>query len=398
LPGGGTIAARAYIKRETKKRCILLLGMALFIYLAGNAAFLLPVSSVFMNYVLVPALWLGAAFAVRQFPAPRAAGRLRLRSFLVTLAGTCAVIFVLVQVGAGIWEGFGWSPYSFTPLGILTNLFGVGSALVGTVLARSYLVNSLGVRRPFLVIVAVSILFTFISLPLGRLTGFSEYIDLIRYAGNTILPTFSENLLVSYLVFLGGPLPAMVYQGIVRGFEWFCPILPDLGWMTRTLLGTLIPLFSMMVVQHLYAREAREVRKVSLKKENPAPMVLASIASVLIIWFAVGLFPVYPSVIVTGSMEPEIKAGDMVLVKKADNKEIKIGDIIEFRYNQIMVTHRVVDIKSEDALMYQTKGDNNPSADHELVSPQQVRGKVVAVIPKMGWPALFIRSGGFTEN
>ena len=38
--------------------------------------------------------------------------------------------------------------------------------------------------------------------------------------------------------------------------------------------------------------------------------------SVAIIWFAVGLFPLYPSVILTGSMEPDIMPGDVVLVAK----------------------------------------------------------------------------------
>ena len=49
-------------------------------------------------------------------------------------------------------------------------------------------------------------------------------------------------------------------------------------------------------------------------------MILTGVTGVLIIWFAVGLFPIYPSVIITGSMEPLIKPGDIVLLKKTDGE------------------------------------------------------------------------------
>ena len=81
-------------------------------------------------------------------------------------------------------------------------------------------------------------------------------------------------------------------------------------------------------------------------------------------------------------MEPTLNIGDVVIVK---NDEIKINDVISFRENMSVVTHRVVDIQKLDGeIKYQTKGDNNNSPDTSFVSKKNVEGKVVYKIEKIG--------------
>lgn len=383
-----------YVSKTIKKRCILLFGVLLFIYLAENAAFFFSEISFFYTYIFQPLLWLGLAYLVRSFPGVRPAGRLRLRSYLAILAFICAVLYLMSMFAAGIWEGFGKSPYSFTPRGIIFNLLYVGSALLGGMLARSYLLAALANRHPFPVIVLVSLFLTLKGFPLDSFIRLQDPYEFIRYVGSFVLPAFSENLLTSYLVYLGGPLPGFVYQGMLLAFTWFCPILPNPGWLTKTLLGTLIPYFSLLMVQHLYLREARVVKRETLKKENPLSLALTSVASVLLIWFAVGIFPLYPSVIVTGSMEPMIKPGDVVMVEKLEGTEVREGDVIQFRLDKILVTHRVIAITEGSSRQFITKGDNNNSPDLEPVDTAQVKGRVIRVVPKVGWLTLLIRSRG----
>lgn len=89
--------------------------------------------------------------------------------------------------------------------------------------------------------------------------------------------------------------------------------------------------------------------------------------------------------VVSPSMEPELKIGSVVMVKKAQTSEVKEGDIISFYtkdpdiYNSV-VTHRVVDIemRSSDTVLY-TKGDANPSRDAYPVKNNQMIGKVTGI-------------------
>ena len=76
--------------------------------------------------------------------------------------------------------------------------------------------------------------------------------------------------------------------------------------------------------------------------------MLTCIISIGVIWFSVGVFPIYPIVILTGSMEPVIKAGDLVLIKRIADEEPKVGEIIQFRRNGVNVCHRIVDIAEEE--------------------------------------------------
>lgn len=140
--------------------------------------------------------------------------------------------------------------------------------------------------------------------------------------------------------------------------------------------------------------ESKQRRIREVKKEGLTSFIITILLSVGIVWFAVGVFPVYPSVVITGSMEPMIYPGDVILVKKTtDIKEIQIGDVMLFERDNIKISHRITQIITKDGVpSYQTKGDNNNTEDVQLVSPQQIRGEVIKVIPNVGWPTLLIKS------
>lgn len=93
-----------------------------------------------------------------------------------------------------------------------------------------------------------------------------------------------------------------------------------------------------------------------------------------------------PYAIVTGSMEPAIARGDLVLLEKVNPGEIEVGDIITFREGRTPITHRVYSI-SEDGVIH-TKGDANAQVDPYSIHASDVIGRVKYKIPHLGW--LFI--------
>ncbi len=101
------------------------------------------------------------------------------------------------------------------------------------------------------------------------------------------------------------------------------------------------------------------------------------------------LFSTY--VIVTPSMVPTIKIDDAIVVKREDNDNYKVGDIITFasndiNYKGVIVTHRIVDKQTIDKKMsvYTTKGDNNKIIDPVSVKTDAIYGKVLFKVPKVG--------------
>lgn len=98
--------------------------------------------------------------------------------------------------------------------------------------------------------------------------------------------------------------------------------------------------------------------------------------------------------ILTQSMYPTIKAGDVVVTYMNDDNIYDTGDIITFISNangQITVTHRVEEVYNINGqYSYRTKGDNNNTADKEIVNSGNVLGKVVFKIPKAGYIQQFL--------
>lgn len=101
--------------------------------------------------------------------------------------------------------------------------------------------------------------------------------------------------------------------------------------------------------------------------------------------------------VISGSMEPEIHTGDVIVIKPvAEAAQIAEGDIITFRSGeeqQILITHRVVGIISvnQEPAAFVTKGDANDSEDPSTVAFKQVVGRYQFRLPYFGYVASFIR-------
>ena len=90
-------------------------------------------------------------------------------------------------------------------------------------------------------------------------------------------------------------------------------------------------------------------------------------------------------VVISGSMEPELYAGDMVIVNRnVKYEDITRGDIIIFKYEDMNVIHRVVDRKDIDGESHlKTKGDSNAQDDGYLTTANNYCGKALFHIPKV---------------
>lgn len=88
-----------------------------------------------------------------------------------------------------------------------------------------------------------------------------------------------------------------------------------------------------------------------------------------------------PLVVLTESMEPTIKSGDLIVCDKVDGKNVKEGDVISFfdpdSKGTAVVTHRVVKVEVDEktgAISFRTKGDNNNLEDRTSVPVENLVG------------------------
>ena len=100
-----------------------------------------------------------------------------------------------------------------------------------------------------------------------------------------------------------------------------------------------------------------------------------------------------PFIVLSGSMETEIKTGDIVVVKEVPLDEIKLNDIIAFKEDGIVITHRIIEIIDDNGVKkYITKGDNNNVKDNGFVLNEQIEGVYKFRIEGLGNLAMFIQT------
>lgn len=346
------------------------------------------------SYVFPALLWVLIAFYVVRLPAYRPAAKLRFRRLLCWLGFISALGAVLITYAVGFAVGLGKSPYDHSLMGVITNILCLSSMLAGVELSRSWLLRALFRERPALGVAVISFIYSFFWFSLGKINFFQEKLEILKFVGGTYFPALSENMLASYLSILGGPLPALVYHGTLIAFEWFVPILPNLNWAIQSIIGILLPISCLLLVHQLYSAEARQSKTERLDNKELAGWIFTSVISVLILWFSLGLFSIFPNAILTGSMSPLIMPGDVVLVNKAAVDTIKEGDIIQFREDEFRINHRVIKVAKDETgrEFFVTKGDANQSPDVDPVYPEQVVGRVIYVVPKLGWLTIMVRT------
>jgi len=96
--------------------------------------------------------------------------------------------------------------------------------------------------------------------------------------------------------------------------------------------------------------------------------------------------------VLSGSMEPTINTGDIVIVHNDSNYYVK--DVITFiEKDGRIVTHRIVKAQEQqDTRSFETKGDANRSGDEAAVDIKNVLGRVIFVVPKLGFLVGFAKT------
>ncbi len=99
--------------------------------------------------------------------------------------------------------------------------------------------------------------------------------------------------------------------------------------------------------------------------------------------------------VLTGSMEPHLKVGSLVVTVPVAPDTIQVGDIISFRTatgSRDTITHRVIGIEQNSPLRFETMGDANPRSDPDTVLQQNVVGKVYINVPSVGFFTEFLKT------
>ena len=114
-----------------------------------------------------------------------------------------------------------------------------------------------------------------------------------------------------------------------------------------------------------------------------------SIAIVLLLFSGLSFGGVVKArIVLTGSMEPAISTGDIIITTPITRKEPKVGDVVAYQAkrfngdNVAVFSHRIVSGDLQSGFV--VKGDANKSPDNQKPKASDILGVVIFVIPFLG--------------
>ncbi len=125
-----------------------------------------------------------------------------------------------------------------------------------------------------------------------------------------------------------------------------------------------------------------------MEKKNALKfLVFGTVLGIVVFPFLSGHWT--PLIVLSDSMEPVMSSGDLIVYERAEASDIREGDILAFEdpsgRADVLITHRVISISTDGELSFQTKGDAVNEQDPFTVGEGEVRGKIIAQIPYLGY-------------
>lgn len=300
------------------------------------------------------------------------------------------LIYFLISYVAGLFIGYARTIYSMSFINLVKNIMPTMTIIfVCETLRFQFLKKS---NNNKVILVFSIIIFTLIEAAIGFYNyDLSVKDDIFDYIALIVVGSLSKNILMTVLEIKGDFYNAIAYRFIIELYIYIIPIVPDFNPYVRAVLLVLLPAFlSVSVINYKEKKLEKPYRR---RRSNITFYIVSSIL-ILLICLNSGLFKYQTLVIGSDSMKPYMKKGDIVIVRKLNDKEkksLKVGDILIFKYDDKLVAHRIYKkMERENDSYYITKGDNNSQADSGSINDSSVIGIAKYRIKNIGLPSIWL--------
>lgn len=384
--------------QKNKKATIIVILLILVYGLIAEIKLIPNINNIYL-YIINPIIWiilvvflkkvLGKSYEVKK-----------LKDDIISYSLIAVLAYIITYLISGLFITFGKNPYSRTLIGIITNLWIFAVPIIAKEYIRYKLINNVYEKDKIKIAMSISIVYIVLDLGIRRIMiSRITPLFIMETVAQILLPLIMKNLLYSYTAINSNYLPAIVYELGTNLYLWLSPILPNAPWIMVAIVESIIPLILFLYIRYEKNKIDRFRTKEKIKNSDPRNIIPLTICVILAIWFAIGIFPIKPVAIASGSMEPELYVGDVVIIKKCNSNEVEEGDIIEYQMEGYTVIHRVKHKNQKNGqFIFITQGDNNDAEDHEPVLEEQLIGKVIFKIRFLGYPAIWLHDLSVQEQ
>lgn len=301
-------------------------------------------------------------------------------------------IFFIIFYLLGVFISFARVEGYYTWYGLKTMVIPVVLTIIFREILR-YMVMCKSEGNKLLLILSC-IMFIFIEVTTTiYYTNFSTKYSSFLFIAITLLPAISSNIVFSILTLKVGYKPIILYALVIGLYRYLFPIIPNPDEYLTSIIMFLVPVFYGYRMYKFYDKVKDKEIERDYNKRRVGYLLGPTILIIILVYFTSGYFHYHAIAVASGSMTPNILKGDIVVIEKIDGdfSKLKKGQVIAYKYDNIVVVHRLINIIEEKGTYYfYSKGDANESEDNWVITEDMIIGIVNVKIPYLGLPTVWL--------
>lgn len=319
---------------------------------------------------------------------------IRFQKDITMLILIIVISYYLIIYLSGLFFGFNYNIYSQQITNIIKNIIVIIPIIILTELLRYSINAKINKNKRLLILSCLSFFLLDTTLTIMNI-DFQNMNETMNYISLFILPSFSKNILLTFLSINQNAKIQILYRFVMELPIYLVPITPKLGVYLQSVLEFSLPIVVLLSVDRFFKKLPIN-QKIIKYKDNKITKIIIIIFLTIVVSLTSGLFNHQAVVIASGSMQPYLYKGDIVIVRKLNNLEkrkLEIGNILVFRRENKIIVHRIYrKIKSGNYVFFETKGDNNKNSDGYLIEENEIIGTTNIRIKFLGLPTIIINN------
>lgn len=337
-------------------------------------------------------IFLMLSIAIYKFRRPTFRGK---KEVIFSVFGLCMILLIgtyLFGFATGFNKNYSVIYKNYITFGAWSSVFAI---LFITEIIRYVIsqVNTRGEKKYWITNIIMLIIYVLIDLSVATKTyDLTNFNQLYEFFALVLVQSLSKNILLMYVSKKYGYEPCLVYRLIMDLYIYIIPVTPKINVFIEGVIYLVFPYIVYWMISSINTNEKLGPARKEKKKDGILTFITAMVFAVLVMLVS-REFSYCMIAIGSGSMTGTINKGDAIIYKtyNEDEDELKVGDILVFRKNNMIIVHRIENkISMGDEYVYQTKGDANKTTDNWLVKTEDVVGVVKLRVLWIAWPSVLL--------
>jgi signal peptidase len=280
------------------------------------------------------------------------------------------------------------NPLSLSLLNIIVNFIQI---ILAKFIFESIRFNLIKINKSNIFCILATLAFALFYVNFATILSFTSYGAIFKYICRYVIPIIALGSISTYIAKNGSFVSLLIIQLVPSFVSTYIKYQPDLNFFLSGLIAIIFAMTFYLITKYQIDLKNTDLKRSNIKRNNPLTYIPYFIVFGIIVCFVIGLFSYVPVAVMSNSMYPVYQRGDVIIYKKINNpSNLKVGDIVCYKLNNILVMHRIAKIeKTNCKLLFTTKGDNLDHNDVKKVTERQIVGIIKKIVPKCGYPSVW---------